>query len=454
MRESLTESLPRHDARSKVEKSSVTRSLFRKRNVLRSAVGLALLLLVPSATVFAQTDPPPPAPMDAPPPAAPEPPPAAPPPPPAPMAAPSAVEATPKPPTNTETMAATRPEVLPPIDVGAWLRTSGSFQGASDPKKLNDFHFDNAYVELHAGGKIHKKVGVTLNLNANMTNFGGADATGSAANQIGATVAVEDAIISFDFQDEFHLWAGHLLVPVDRSNASGPFFMIPWNYPGFLSVGGTTLVAAPHEGPSGRNNGAVIWGDIAGGRLTYLAGVFDNGNVSSSPLYSGRLRLALLDPEPGFWGNGSYFGDKDLLSIGVGGQYQAHGSATALEDKAYGEFNVDALLEKKIPGGGFFTAEGAFYYYNVASGGVNESAYGLLAYATPTVGVGNIQPMVRYQWAHVKDGTGTSPWNIDAALSYLIKGPALRVLVNYNHTYLADSVTANSVQLGAQAIFF
>jgi len=454
MRESLTESLPRHDARSKVEKSSVTRSLFRKRNVLRSAVGLALLLLVPSATVFAQTDAPPPAPMDAPPPAAPEPPPAAPPPPPAPMAAPSAVEATPKPPTNTETMAATRPEVLPPIDVGAWLRTSGSFQGASDPKKLNDFHFDNAYVELHAGGKIHKKVGVTLNLNANMTNFGGADATGSAANQIGATVAVEDAIISFDFQDEFHLWAGHLLVPVDRSNASGPFFMIPWNYPGFLSVGGSTLVAAPHEGPSGRNNGAVIWGDIAGGRLTYLAGVFDNGNVSSSPLYSGRLRVALLDPEPGFWGNGSYFGDKDLLSIGVGGQYQAHGSATALEDKAYGEFNVDALLEKKIPGGGFFTAEGAFYYYNVASGGVNESAYGLLAYATPTVGVGNIQPMVRYQWAHVKDGTGTSPWNIDAALSYLIKGPALRVLVNYNHTYLADSVTANSVQLGAQAIFF
>ena len=37
--------------------------------------------------------------------------------------------------------------------------------------------------------------------------------------------------------DEFHLWAGHLLVPVDRANASGPFFMIPWNYPGFLTVG-------------------------------------------------------------------------------------------------------------------------------------------------------------------------------------------------------------------------
>lgn len=457
MRELLTESLHQHDARSKVEKSSVKRSVFGKRNVLRSAVGLALLMLLPSAAAFAQTDAPPPPPADAPP-AAPEPPPAAPPPPPPAMAAPSAVEATPKPPTNTETMAATRPEVLPPIDVGAWLRTSGSFQSGTDPKKLNDFHFDNAYVELHAGGKIHKKVGVTLNLNANMTNFGGANPsatpTPSAANQIGSTVAVEDAIISFDFQDEFHVWAGHLLVPVDRSNASGPFFMIPWNYPGFLSVGSTTLYALPHEGPSGRNNGAVIWGDIAGGRLTYLAGVFDNGSVASSPLYSGRVRLAILDPEPGFWGNGSYFGDKDLFSIGIGGQYQAHASSTALEDKAYGEFNADALLEKKIPGGGFFTAEGAFYYYNVASGGINESAYGLLAYATPTIGVGNIQPMVRYQWAHVKDGSGTSPWNIDAAISYLIKGPALRIIANYNHTYLADSVTANSIQLGAQAIFF
>jgi hypothetical protein len=458
MRESLTESLPRHDARSKVEKSSVKRSLFRKRNVIRSAVGLALLILAPSAAAFAQTDAPPPAPMDAPPPAMPEPPPAAPPPPPAPMA-PSAVEATPKPPTNTETMAATRPEVLPPIDVGAWLRVSGAFQNAKEPKKVNDFHFDNAYVELHAGGKIHKKVGVTLNLNANMTNFGGANPAGtptpSAGDQLGTSVAVEDAIISFDFQDEIHLWAGHLLVPVDRANASGPFFMIPWNYPGFFAG-----VAAPKEGPSGRNNGAVVWGDIAGGRLTYLAGVFDNANIGSSPLYSGRLRLALLDPEPGFWGNGSYFGDKDLLSIGIGGQFQKHGSATDVGDKDWGEFNADVLLEKKIPGGSWATVEGAYYHFNVNDSSVgspmnvSDTIMALVAYASPTVGVGNIQPMVRYQWEKIKAGSGPSPYSIDAAVSYLIKGPALRLIANYSHTKITDDVSANLIQLGAQAIFF
>ncbi|HZL16184.1 MAG TPA: hypothetical protein VFG23_00435 [Polyangia bacterium] len=371
--------------------------------------------------------------------------------PPPPMATPpSAVAAEVKPPTATEAMPATRPDVLPPIDVGAWIRAGGIFQG-SDPSKVNDWHMDNAYVELHTGGKVTKNVGVTLNLNANMANYG--------TSTPGGAVALEDAIISFDFANEFHLWGGHLLVPVDRANASGPFFMIPWNYPG-VAVG-----ALPKEGPSGRNNGTVVWGDIEGGKFNYEAGVFDNGDIGVSPLYSARLRLALLDPEPGFWGNGSYFGDKDVLTIDVGGQVQAHGSSaaatatTAAVDKAYAEVNADVLLEKKIPGGGWGTFEGAYYHYNVLDGGLSDSLYVLAAYATPTIGVGNLQPMVRYQWAKVKSGTGTNPWNLDAGLSYLIKGPALRVLATYSHTRIGtdaagDALTANSIQIGAQAIFF
>ena len=342
-------------------------------------------------------------------------------------------------------MPATRPDVLPPIDVGAWLRVGSKFQKASDPSSVAGWGMDNTYVELHAGGKIHKKVGVTLNLNGNVTSFSS------------ASVAIEDAIISFDFIDEFHLWAGHLLVPVDRANAAGPFFMIPWNYPGFFSG---AFVGAPAEGPSGRNNGAVIWGDIAGGKFSYFAGAFDNANAAVSPLFSGKLRLALLDPEPGFWGNASYFGDKDILSFDVGGQVQKHGSIGG--DKTYSDINVDALLEKKLGGGSFATVEAAYYHFNQDSGGVSDSMYALLAYASPTVGVGNLQPMVRFQWEKVKDNTASNPWNIDVALAYLIKGPALRVLATYSHTKVLSfdmtngfvNSSANSVQLGAQAIFF
>ena len=384
--------------------------------------------------------------------AAPPPPPPPPPPPaaaPPPMAAPPAAVATEaKPPTSAEAMPASRPEVLPPIDVGAWTRIGGIFQG-TDPSKVNDWHMDNALVELHAGGKIHKKVGVTLNLVSNMTNFSAPGTTG------GSYVAVEDAIISFDFMDEFHLWAGHLLVPVDRANASGPFFMIPWNYPGFFAG-----VSAPIEGPFGRNNGMVVWGDLMGGKVTYLAGAFDNANIGTSPLFTGRLRLDLWDPEGGFWGNASFFGDKDILSVGVGAQFMKHGSASMTEDKDWTDINADVLVEKKLGDGSFVTGEGAYYHYNVLDTGISDTFYLLAAYASPTVGVGNIQPMVRYQWEKVKGTGGTKPWNLDVGVSYLIKGPALRVLATYSHTDLTSAFAvgtvtkANSVQLGAQAIFF
>jgi hypothetical protein len=401
-------------------------------------------------TAPADAPPPPPAPpadMAAPPAGtmAPPPPPMA----PLPATPPSAVEAAPKPPTATETMPATRPDALPPIDVGAWLRVGGKFQG-SDPSKVNDWHMDYTYVELHAGGKVHKNVGVTLNLNANVTSFSNMSA------------ALEDAIVSFDFYDEFHVWAGHLLVPVDRSNASGPFFMIPWNYPGFFANANPSVFAgAPAEGPSGRNSGAVVWGDIAGGKFSYFAGAFDNADMGTSPLFSGKLRLALWDPEPGFWGNGSFFGDKDMLSIDVGGQVQKNG--TIAKDKNFADVNVDVLVEKKLGGGSFATFEAAYYHFNQDTGGVSDSMYALLAYATPTVGVGSVQPMVRFQWEKVKDNTATNPWNLDIGVSYLIKGPALRVLATYSYakqlnldtTSMAlSNSTANSVQLGAQAIFF
>jgi hypothetical protein len=349
-------------------------------------------------------------------------------------------------------MPATRPEKLPPIDVGAWVRVGGRIQGR-DPKKLDDQSLDTAYGELHAGGKIHKNVSVTVNLNFDALAALSKSSTGSAA------VGVEDAIIGFDFAEPFHLWAGHLLVTVDRSNLAGPFFMVPWNYPGFLTVGSTQVVGAPYEGPSGRNNGMVVWGDFAEGMFKYMAGAFNLGDVTQTPLYSGRLNLALMDKEPGFWGNASYFGEKNILSVGVGAQFQREGStpppavppAMTPAPDDYSEVNADALMELKVPGGGWVTGEAAYYHFSGAFNAVKDSFFVTAAYASPEVGIGNIQPMVRYQMAK---GDGVKAWNIDAFLSYLIKGPALRATVGFQHVDLDNDVTGNAIQLGAQAIFF
>jgi hypothetical protein len=338
-------------------------------------------------------------------------------------------------------MPATRPDALPPIDVGAWVRVGARIQGR-DPKKLDDQSMDTIYGELHVGGKVHKNVSVTLNLNA---------------NGLAKSAGIEDAIIGFDFVDPLHLWVGQLLVPVDRSNLAGPFFMTPWNYPGFLTVGTSQVVMAPKEGPSGRNAGAVVWGDFGEGVVKYLAGAFDSGDATQSPLYSGRLNVALIGKEPGFWGNASYFGEKDVVAVGVGGQFQREGStATAVPPAVppppddYAEVNGDVLAEFKL-GGGWVTGEAAYYHFSGANNPIKDAFFVLGAIASPQIGFGNIQPMVRYQMGK---GDNLKVWNLDAFVSYLIKGPALRATVGVQHVDLDNDVTGNAIQLGAQAIFF
>jgi TRAP-type mannitol/chloroaromatic compound transport system permease large subunit len=70
--------------------------------------------------------------------------------------------------------------------------------------------------------------------------------------------------------------------------------MSPWTYPGFFSVGDALVVAAPAEGPSGRNVGTSIWGDIGKGTFKYYAGAFNLNNVQDRPLLSVRLAYAVI----------------------------------------------------------------------------------------------------------------------------------------------------------------
>jgi hypothetical protein len=394
----------------------------------------AALILVPArasaqtpAPAAAPAAPPPSAPPAAPAPAV-APPPAAPPP----GGGLAAQNATP--PLATESMPATREEKLPPISVGAWLRIGGRIQG-TNPKNLDGEQMDTLYAELHAGGKIHKNVSLTLNLNA---------------SGLAGTAGIEDAILGFDFADPIHLWIGQLLVPVDRANYGGPFFMIPWNYPGFLTVGAKTVVTAPKEGPSGRNGGAVLWGDVEGGKFNYKLGVFQAGNLGQSPLFSGRLSLALLGNETGYFGNETYFGDKDIVSVAVGGQAQKNGGTAGGGPADYFEFNSDVLAELKYGGGGWVTGDISYYHFEHSP--IKDAFYLLGAIATPKIGIGNIQPMVRYQFG-APDGPPKA-WAIDVFVSYLIMGPALRLMAGVQHTELGNDAVGNAIQLAAQGIFF
>lgn len=325
---------------------------------------------------------------------------------------------------------------LGPINMGVWGRVDVTI-GNGD--KLDDIG-STGLLELHTSGKLHKYFAFTGNL---VAAYGASDGIAGTAN-------VMDLILQFEPDDLFHLWAGRMLVAVDRSNFSGPWFMAPWFYPGFGFVDGQ--VTAPHEGPSGRNDGVTAWGFAAGGLIKYYLGAYDLWDRSQSPLISGRLNLSLLSPEPGFYSNSTYYG-KDILALGAGFQYKKHGSFAPADPTApdgpaitddYTEFNVDLLFEKKL-GEGVFDLEGAYYKFN---GDYERTDAGWMALASYLIS--DFQPLVRVQQAipAYKDQDETSTL-IDAQLGYVLNSFSTRFAAGFQYGTAGD-LNSKTIFFGAQ----
>jgi len=328
--------------------------------------------------------------------------------------------------------------VLGGINWGVWGRVDFAAGGQDS---LDDFTSSGRF-ELHSSGSVHKYINFTANFIANYNP------------EIAGDAALLDGIVQFDFADAFHVWGGRMLVPVDRSNFSGPWFMTPWYYPGFGFADGQ--VAAPREGPAGRNDGATVWGSFAGGLIKYYAGAYDLFDGDQSPLYTGRLNLSFLNKESGYYSNSSYLGE-DTLSIGIAGQYKGDGSVGTPVDPAdpaptddYASFNADLLFEKKFGEAGVLNLEGAVYIFTGEYEPTEAAWFGVASYLIPVeVGIGKFQPVFRVQQAFASAEGADASTLIDSQLSYLIDGFAARLSLGYRYGFAGDLKT-QSLYLGAQ----
>jgi len=419
---------------------------FAKRSLVIAATALPSLY---SGLVSAQAAPPPPPPAPA------APPPAAAAPAPAPVTAPAAPPAAAEPPapavvapgpaeTPPAPPTAPPPEVPPPaadpdaetykhINMGVWSRTGFALQNGSNPKKLNGVGMGGE-VEVHFSNTMRKGMSWTANFAATYGARDGATTPGD----ITGTLSVMDLIAQYEPDPAFNIWIGRMLVASDRSNFSGPYFMAPWIYPLFLGPQGSPYaVVGPKEGPFGRSDGATIWGAFGGGMFKYYLGAYDLfDSVHARPLISGRLALSLLSPEPGYYGSSTYYG-KDLLAIGVGGQYQKNGDLADSNNpnsdrKDYGMVLADILFEKDLKASGVLDLEGAFYKY---IGDYQAMKFSFMALASYLLPGNKIQPLVRFQQAAFKDDFGGNNVSmIDGQVGYLIDGYATRLALGFAHS--------------------
>ncbi len=278
---------------------------------------------------------------------------------------------------------------LPPISIGAGVQAdfqNQNAQAAGTTASVNRFNLDS--MRLYMNGNVTNTAQMTFNTEYTTNN----------------SVQVLDAIARFEYSDHLHIWAGRFLPPSDRANLYGPYYANDW-FP--YSDG----VADPYPSVyDGRDNGVAYWGQF--GRVKVSAGLFDGATATpQTATFAGnkkllsafRVMVDLWDPEPGYYLNGTYYGKKNILALGLAGQHQTSGAA--LGGTTGGTiYSLDGLLDRKIGNLGVVTLESE---YERDTGILNHSHgwYALAAYLFPKrIGIGRIQALAKISDKNVSSG--------------------------------------------------
>ncbi len=345
------------------------------------------------------------------------------------------------------------------VSVGLGLRTSYTSAEKAAPdgtSRSSDFSLDS--IRLYMNASLNKYIKGTFN-------------TEKDAND---KVMVLDAIARFEPSDAFNIWFGRMLPPSDRANLDGPYYLNAWSYPGLVSQYPAKF--------AGRNDGATVWGKLLDKKLVYSVGAFNGHNViagasseADNLMYAARVQYDFWDaePNPAYYSSSTYYGGADVLAIALAGMHQSDGVGTSTAKGDYSSYSVDGLMEKKLAAG-VVTLEGAYYRYNTGGvvdvapsfgGATSTSNVGGLvqgkaylagaAFMFPqVVGVGKLQPYVRYQKWNPDDFAGVPDQKqYDAGLNYIIDGHNARVSATFTRNTTANAADTHKFVVGLQLQF-
>ena len=366
------------------------------------------------------------------------------------------------------------------IDETKWISigvgTRGSFKSVEDASpsgdsRDNDFNLDSARVYLNGQVTEHIK----FELNTECTFCGNSDLE---------DYDVLDAIVKFDINPAFNVWAGRLLVPADRAEMSGPYYAntYDFNKTPFFPADYSVKFGNGGAGVYGRDQGVTFWGGLGEeARFTYAAGVFnglqDVSNQDDELLYGARLSYNFLSVEsnPGYYTSSTYFGKGgDIFTLAVAAQYQEDGAGTEADPADFTGYSADLLFEKVLGGGGVITVEGEYKYFDVDLSDAaladascfclfsGDAAMGTALYLFPQeIGIGQFQPYVRYTQNNPDESDDRD--EIEAGVNYIISGHNARISAFYqygdiatkglNYTPSASGDDVNAFKVGVQLQF-
>jgi hypothetical protein len=326
------------------------------------------------------------------------------------------------------------------VSVGGGMRASFSstdFDGIDDGEggtigggSFSDFALNSA--RLYVSGKATDNIGFMFNTEYNSNN---------------ETIRVIDAAAQFSFAGGKHnVWVGRFLPPSDRANLYGPYYASNWGvYQDGVQDG------YPFE-TEGRDDGIAYWGQFD--KVKFSIGAFDATGWTtgdSDVLLASRVQVDFWDKEDGYYLNGTYYGDKDLLAIGVAAQTADAGDA----------YSFDFLLEKKLGNSGVVTVESEFAVYDGLGGYPSplgptipyekeDGFYVLGGYLFPgEAGPGKFQILGKYgQATYDYLGLDVDQDTLELDLNYLIKQFNARISLYYLDKSFDPDVGTDSTTIG------
>jgi hypothetical protein len=248
------------------------------------------------------------------------------------------------------------------------------------------------------------------------------------------------------------------LPPLAHNAVQGATTLYAWDYfansfrANGLGINGNFGYSAT---PVGRDAGVQARGLVAGGLVEYRVGLFQGIRrpVSATEVagrnffrVAGRVQVNLLDPETGFFYQGTYLGTKKVLSVGA---------TFDIQDK-YKYFGGDVFVDYPLAGN-IVTAQVNVIHVDGDSGGytpVVTKNTTVMAEAGFMIGMAHLSPIVRFERAFVT-GDNNDDTYIGGGLAWWPYSHNSNLKAFFtNHKYEAAPKSGNQVNVQWQLYFF
>lgn len=341
------------------------------------------------------------------------------------------------------------------INIGFW--TQAWYQHVENGKgdnDLNDFMLRRAYFSVK--GQPTEYLSFFTHIAIDRLGQDGLD---NPSMGLGSGLAFRDLWITLDLDESFKIQAGRMYVPLTRNYGTTSTKSLLTTDLSFMQGGIRGSIF--YTSKVGRDDGVTLWGNPFDGmfqyRLMVSEGVESSINPEDNLRVVARGVLNLLEPETGWFNQGTYLGKKKVLSIGAA--FDSQNNLTLNNEPGQDNFiwTVDGFFDHPV-GKGAVTAESAYIYMdNSTQGnsfvqlapGDNARFFYLQAgyyFGTP-IGTGNLQPYFRYETVSVKQKTDTN--FISGGLNYYLKGHNAKLSLDYTMIDYSDFENQNifTVQL-------